>query len=506
MKGFKRDVILLGLIGGITACQPDPVPPLSPVQSMSVLTPFPTPMPMPLPTVIPTPIPLSFPLPPGAFPLPPFPRSTPTPLPTPWPSVPVGSTPVPERSGLLEDEPDEDFYGELFDYEAAEGYVYDDKQRPLEGVKIQVTINYPHFAFYAETLTRADGHYAFNGLPSGLIADVVASREGYIPRIRREVFKMNKSGWIDNRYDFGTSGSPLYSQFGIDWMGLTQLPEVSVVVPEHGDINVSPTAGFELHFPKPVQPRSVEENFEVTSLPRLPSGERQDSIRFNHDAFDTVWNAAHTHVRFVFKPSYQLPVSRDFNRTPSYRLTLRHQDGLLRASDGHIRAQQHFKLGDGNFQDEVVFVPQADTAAPRLEALKWNAQQQALSLMFSEPLHIRDLTREWGGGTASARHAPAAFAAYDVSAETAAQNYRLHVRQPGLPEQTFNWADLQGTAQLDPAVPTNTVVLLKSKRFAQWAHLFAAGNTLEIEVAETVQDPAGNSVDPAHRHLTQTLE
>lgn len=398
---------------------------------------------------------------------------------------------------------------------------YDEQGRPVEGALVRVSTMREDLPFERSAMTDAAGLASFSELWAGVQLVFTVSKPGYSSRRSTEVLKSNR-GSICNCYAFGLGPKPDYfDNYGVAFNALSRRPEVSRVVPERTSMLAVAGGPIILGFSRPMQAESVEDDIQIrvvtgshlsvddsVSFKGASDAEHHNGeLLFDRQAFDISWNADHTEMILRFRPGWQLPVDRDFTRTPIYRLSLDGGDGLIRSQDGFERSGAVFKLTEGDFETGYEFIPQADLTSPSLEsAVATRTGSQGLVLKFSEAMRIRTLAGLIGAGMKAANEAPAGFDEQGVSAQAAAENYKVTSKRNGrLILDHVSWASLAGRAGFDPDDPAFRTVRLDLGLTDDFDRLLQPGDEVTIEVAGTVRDPAGNHMDETRRRFSLVL-
>ena len=394
------------------------------------------------------------------------------------------------------------------------GFVFDDKNLPLKGVTITARSLNSSIDYQVSTTTSADGSYIFNNVPSGIQVEFIASFKGYTSRRRVEVVKSNSQGDREtNRYDFGTAGEKL-PKYGVDFNALSDKPEVIQVMPGRNASGIEPNTALVLTFSEPMDRNSVVRNFrvlaytseqftvddKVTLVGSSFIGSEEGDLIWDKTAFEARWNAEDTELTMRFKEEQMLPTDRDSDRVPDYQVSLTAFDGQLRDKAGTTRASTYFKLTDGNFEQTYKFSINTDEEKPRLAQLTASSAEglnttsgDTIKVRFSERMIHYTASKIIAGGMNG--HSPSAAGDFGLSGVVAAENYQVSVA--GAP--AFQWSDV-GSAVFDASDLTHKTVLLLPRDIS--AALFSSGDTLEVRVATTVLDPAGNSVDAGGASLS----
>ena len=425
------------------------------------------------------------------------------------PFVPIvmpSATPTPTSAPTPSWAPTEDVG--WMDRISCNGFVFDDQNLPLKGATITARSLSSSIYYQVSTTTSADGSYTFNNAPSGIQVEIIASRAGYTSRRRVEVFKSNKQGDLNaNRHDFGTAGGKL-PKYGVDFNALSDKPEVVQVMPGRNASGIDPDTTFVLTFSEPMDRNSVVRNFRI--LAYTPEqltvdnqmtwagssfiGSEVGDIVWDKAAFESRWNADDTELTMRFQEEQMLPTDRDSDRVPDYQVSLTALDGQVRDKAGTTRASTYFKLTDGNFEQTYKFSINTDEDKPRITQLMASSAEEGsttssgdtIKVRFSERMIHYTLSKTIAGGMNG--HSPSAAGDVGSTGVVAAENYEVSVA--GAP--AFQWSDV-GSAVFDASDPTDKTVLLLPRDIS--AALFSSGDTLDVRIASTVLDPAGNSLD-----------
>jgi len=486
----------------LAACSPaeTPTTPSSPLP-----TSVPSQEPVPEPTAEPTTAPTA------------MPTAVPTAVPTSVPSAEPTATPGPVSSLQPSTEDISTIEKTTFN-----GQINDDTSAPLDGVTV-VGRSLNSSVPYEETTTTAGGSYAFNNAPSGVQIEITATRAGYTTRRRVEVLKSNKQGDPKaNKYDFGPGG---VDHNGTINNGLSDLPEVTRVIPGRNASGVDPKTSFVVGFSEPMDKQSVEDTFAVrsynarrltvdngrttgntvegnatiatwdgTSGDALIKNSATGTQIWDKDAFTINWNSDATEVTFAFKEERLLPTDKDSNLVPDYRVSFANfnnpTDRLFKDSAGVSRNHHHFKLTDGPFEDSYKFAIRTDTAAPTISGITAQTDENqgtngdAVSVRFSERMIIYSRGVTIAGGmdmvAGSETKAPGAYPGTFVmgsstDANAVAKNYQVRIVESGaagVTKYAGTWGALGGRAVFDTNDVTHKTVLLLPPS--------AAGNDVNI--------------------------
>ena len=362
------------------------------------------------------------------------------------------------------------------------GKVFDDTNAPLDGVKVSAKSLNGNVNYTAETVS-AGGTYAFNNAPAGVQIEITAEKEGYTTRRRVEVLKSNKDGDPNaNRYDFGTDGSS--NSFGVDYQALSDKPEVVAVSPGRNGAGFDAATPFQITFSEPMDRRTVEDNFEVRAYTsERMSADTSGSLTltgsnslsavsgtrvWDKSAFLISWNNDDTEVTFSFRSDKKLPTDKDSDKTPDYQVDFERQDKNLKDKSGITRSSDYFKLTQGDFERSYKFSINTDEIDPALLSITANTAENSgvgttgdsIRVRFTEPMIHYTLGPVIAGGMGgNGAEAPAAN--NSITAEQAAQNYRVTVNRGGtLVYNNIPWSTLGGKAVFDANDPTYRTVLL----------------------------------------------
>ncbi len=382
------------------------------------------------------------------------------------------------------------------------GTVYGDTGQPLSGVQISAKSLNSAVPFAAQMTTGADGHYKFNIAPTDIQIEIVARKTGYTARNRVAVLQSNpqKSTSI-NQLDF--SGEALI---------LSDKPEVTMATPARNGSGVSPETSFVLKFSEPMDRATVQNSFALYSFKNSAltvangatvfSGSGDINIVagtpiWNKSAFNITWNSDDTEVTFAFKEGRRLPSDSYEAYLPDYRLVL---EGEIKDKSGVSRstAEKKFKLTDGDFEASYMFSIKSDQTAPSVLLINANAAENgntsgdAIKVRFSEPMRYNTLGPVIAGGMGGVISAAAA-AIGSLPTSGVANNYTISVTRLGTPIlDQVTWGSLGGSATFDVDDTTNQTVLLQPPTAG--TDLFRPGDLVNVNIANSVLDPAGNSI------------
>jgi hypothetical protein len=490
----------------LAACTPAETPTVpgtpsaSPSAPVATATPTPSETASPVATATPTPSETASPV------------ATPTPAETPAPGVtPTPSATLPPNSDDIS----------VVEKTTFNGKVYDDTNAPLDGVKVTAKSLNSSVTYSVET-TTAGGTYAFNNAPAGVQLEIIASRPGYTTRRRVEVLKSNKQGDPNaNRYDFGTTGGS--SDFGTEFNALSDRPEVVMVTPGRNASGISNTTSFVLKFSEPMDRQTVTDAFQIRAFGTNEELSVDDETTFmagtatdgllttsgdliwDKGAFNASWNSDDTEVTMTFKEERALPSDKDTDNVPDYSVSFKAGSAGLKDKSGISRNDKHFKLTDGRFENYYKFSISTDEDKPGVDSIVattaensgQNSDGDVIKVRFSERMIHYTLSGAVAGGI-SGNGTEAAGAVTDgsdtISGSEAANNYFVTITRDGIVQQNnIKWGVLTdgGQALFDTNDPTHKTVLLLPNGF----NAYIPGDNVEIRVATTVLDPAGNSVD-----------
>jgi len=334
----------------------------------------------------------------------------------------------------------------------------------------------------------------------------------------------------------GSSGSA----FSATYNALNELPEVTYVTPARNGSGVDPKTSFVLKFSEPMERKSVEDTFSIRSFntrkltvdrgnQRQVGGANtltgngtiallEGSPIYDKSAFQIAWNSDDTEVTFSFNEEFALPTDKDSNLVPDYRVafqSLRTGERTIRDKVGWPRPYQHFKLTDGDFEESYKFAIKTDEVKPSLSQLFVQSAEtggkygDAIAVRFSERMIHYTQAQIIAGGmddsetAQSWKQAPAGYPGNGgvSSAECAAENYHVSLTPAGYVFPLFEgaWSELGGGAYYDPGDPTGkTVLLIPPPGLA----LFRPGDLVKVTLADTILDPAGNSIDTSRNSKT----
>ncbi len=432
------------------------------------------------------------------------------------------------------------------------GKVYDDTNAPLDGVKVMAKSLNSSVDYEVET-TTAGGTFAFNNAPAGIQLEITASRPGYTTRRRVEVLKSNKQGDPDaNRYDFGTDDSG--NSFGTEFNALSDRPEVTNVTPGRNASGISRTTSFVLKFSEPMDRQTVVDAFEVRAFgarsevfevkieKRSISGEQlsvDSDVTFDNGsatdgrlvvngdliwdkgAFNASWNSDDTEVTMTFKEERALPSDTDTDNLPDYSVSFEAGEAGLKDKSGITRDEDHFKLTEGRFENYYKFSIDTDEQDPGIDSIVAttsensgaNSDGDVIKVRFSERMIHYTLSGAIAGGiSGNATEAAGAVQGRNGGSEAneAANNYFITITRDGnialdnefrkldveFRKENTPWGgqltNFQGRAVFDTNDPTHKTVLLLP---GAGNEVYLPGDNVEVRVATTVLDPAGNSVD-----------
>lgn len=399
------------------------------------------------------------------------------------------------------------------------GKVYSDLNVTLDEVKV-VARSLSSSIYYEAETTTTGGTYVFNNAPAGVQLEIIASYPGYTTRRRVEVINTNTENDA-NRFDFGTDNSGT-SSYGFNVNALSDKPEVILANPGRNSSSVNPSTRFVLQFSEPMDRQTVVDAFQV----RVFGTEKQLSVDneitfsaglgsnglltfsgdliWNKGAFNASWNDDDTEVILTFKEERTLPTDKTTNNTPDYAISFNAGVADIRDKSGVTRSGEHFKLTDGRFEDYYRFSLRTDEEKPGIDSILaataensgLNSDGDAIKVRFSKRMIHYTFSGPIAGGI-SGNASTAAAAVSDgndtVSAFAAANNYFITISRNGTPIQSdVAWSTLTGgLAVYDTNDPTHKTVLLLPNS----TDIYQPGDDVEVRVASTVLDPAGNSLD-----------
>jgi hypothetical protein len=502
-------------------------------------SPSPTATAIPAPQATATPAPETTPTPAPETTATPAPETTPTPTATLDPAATATPAPLPTAQDDIS----------VIEKTTFNGKVYDDTNAPLDGVKVTAKSLNGSVDYSVET-TTAGGTYAFNNAPAGVQLEIIASRPGYTTRRRVEVLKSNKQGDPNaNRYDFGTTGGEA-TDFGTEFNALSDRPEVVMVTPGRNASGINPTTSFVLKFSEPMDRQTVTDAFQIRAFGaqsedfritgRLVNGEQlsvdneptfdngfatdgqlvyEGDLIWDKGAFNTSWNSDDTEVTLTFKEERALPTDKDTDNLPDYSVSFQAGEAGIKDKSGITRDEKHFKLTDGRFENYYKFSITTDEDKPGVDSIVattaensgQNSDGDVIKVRFSERMIHYTLSGAVAGGI-SGNGTEAAAAVTDgndtVDANVAANNYFVTITRDGNVEvNNVAWGgsvtNFGGRAVYDTNDPTHkTILLLPGTNNPigrpiepSTVDVYRPGDNVEIRVATTVLDPAGNSVD-----------
>jgi hypothetical protein len=503
-KFLRGSLLAATTLSMLAACGPAPTDPTTPEPSATA-TPAPEATATPAPEATATPAPEATATP--------VPEATATPAPTATPDPNATATPAPLPTAQ------DDI--SVVEKTTFNGKVYDDTNAPLDGVKVTAKSLNSSVTYEVET-TTAGGTYAFNNAPAGVQLEIIASRPGYTTRRRVEVLKSNKQGDPNaNRYDFGTTGGS--SDFGTEFNALSDRPEVTMVTPGRNASGISNTTSFVLKFSEPMDRQTVTDAFQIRAFGTNEELSVDDETTFmagtatdgllttsgdliwDKGAFNASWNSDDTEVTMTFKEERALPSDKDTDNVPDYSVSFKAGSAGLKDKSGISRNDKHFKLTDGRFENYYKFSISTDEDKPGVDSIVattaensgQNSDGDVIKVRFSERMIHYTLSGAVAGGI-SGNGTEAAGAVTDgsdtISGSEAANNYFVTITRDGIVQQNnIKWGVLTdgGQALFDTNDPTHKTVLLLPNGF----NAYIPGDNVEIRVATTVLDPAGNSVD-----------
>lgn len=313
---------------------------------------------------------------------------------------------------------------------------------------------------------------------------------------------------------------------------ISDQPEIMAVTPGRNASGVDPKSSIVLKFSEPMDKKTVEDTFTVraynarqlsvdganTFTGNSLLNTIENPLVWDKNAFNLSWNCDDTEVTFAFKPGHWLPTDKDTDKIPDYQVVFNDTQGkngsLLKDKSGIGRANRHFKLTDGPFEESFKFAIKADETPPDvLKVIAETAESggfygDSLQVVFSESMIVYTKSRIIAGGladriglaervglVAAEKMAPAGHpeATQKATAREAARNYTVVLTPPGALAPTYQgtWYELGGSAYYDPNDASHSTVLLIGPGQAD---LFQPGTQIQVKVAPTVVDPAGNPV------------
>lgn len=380
------------------------------------------------------------------------------------------------------------------------GRVFDEENRPLDQVLVRARSLNSSVPFEV-SLKTVNGFYAFNQTPQGVQIEITASKAGYATRKRTEVPPSYKYGWKGNRFDFG-SAAPEDLRFSRPFETLSPRPEIIAVSPRRHAKDNPPNPVFRFQFSEPVDPASVERNFAIRSSQLILEGPLITDFTSNPQVwgaadFHSSWNADQTEVTFTFLPDRRLPAAHDVAKH-FYQVGFEADDGRLLDQEGTSRKGPWLNLVEFVFERAYSFTVKPDQVSPRLVDLNVLDTSGRMALHFDEPMQLLTQSGTVASGEPDNHTTAPAAIPEKVSPEAAAENYRFSLFREGaaLYEQV-RWSALGGTARIN-ANDTRQILL-------EGVNLdLRAGDRLEIDASEHLQDPDGNIIQPAFRHI-QTI-
>jgi hypothetical protein len=293
------------------------------------------------------------------------------------------------------------------------GKIHDDTGAPLDGVTVtakSLNASVP----YEATTTSAGGAYAFNNGPAGVQVEIRATKAGFTKRRRVEVLKSNKQGDPNaNKYDFGSSAG------GALDTALSDKPEVETATPTREASGVDPKTSFVFKFSEPVDRKSVEDAFSVSSFSdakfSVDGGLTDPNITFrgsknistitnstfvwDKNAFTITWNSTDDEVTFAFKEEKRLPADKDAANTPQYQIGFANNGNNALAAGQRLkdkalveRTNNYFKMTDGFPEETYKIAVNTDTVRPEVASLSPQTVENnslngdAIRVIYSEPM------------------------------------------------------------------------------------------------------------------------
>jgi len=409
------------------------------------------------------------------------------------------------------------------------GTVFDEQNRPLDDVKIRLRSLNSSTPFFDET-TTIKGKYAFPCSISGIQMEITASKPGYASRKRVEVQKSNKGEPNANRYDFGFE-TPLGSNFSAPYFALSDKPEIIQAFPARNSKDLAPNTAIKLTFSEPMDRASVENNFTIRAYQAQKfSVDQRDSKAtflgpgrladyrggtpiYDSSAFELTWNADDSEVTFKFKHQQSLPTDKNIEQIPSYSLAFDNfatQQRAFKDRNGVERKEKHFKLTDGDFEEAYKFSVAPDSTPPELvsvQLLNSPEKPPLLALTYSESMLIPALAAPIAGGMGDSQfareQAPAGYPGSGAGAIQASHNYFVKVNRQKETLFSGTWGSLGGQSQYAAWDHSYKTVLLLPGPYWQPLH---SGDQIELIVAQTVSDPAGNAISPKHNRASVQIQ
>ncbi len=256
------------------------------------------------------------------------------------------------------------------------GKVFNNANMPVDGATITARSLNDSVPFEAET-TTAGGTFAFNNAPAGVQIEIVLSQPGFAPRRRVEVLKSNKQGDPNaNRYDFGNDGST-GGNFGVGFNAASDKPEVIRLSPGRNTVVDTNNPPIVITFSEPMDKASVESNIALCINTSIQDSSNAEIV-YTADDFNISWNSDESEVTLILKPGKTLNPDED------YHVGFKAGDRQIKDKSGVARGEGHFKLTDGNHEDNVRFstVNQFQTQNFRV--------QQANFQPLPPPTRVRD--------------------------------------------------------------------------------------------------------------------
>jgi hypothetical protein len=422
------------------------------------------------------------------------------------------------------------------------GKVFDDLNIPLSGTTITAKSLNSSIPFEATT-TTVSGNYVFSSAPVGVQIEIVASKPGFTTRRRVEVLSTNPQGLNSvNRFDFGTDGAPDSNGLAIN--ALSDKPEVIAVTPGRNSSGVDPKTSFVLKFSEPMDRDRVEDAFSIyvfkdallsihtgpgfASFERLGGGGYLNSMQFysssiiwDESDFNASWNNDDTEVTFTFADEKLLPTDKQSNRLPEYMITFAAGGSARVIGDksGILRNNNWFKLTEGSFENFSKFAIRTDNISPTLSSITATSKENgslhgdAIRVRFSERMLIDTKAGDIGASNTLQLNV-------DQSLNPLNPNLYMITVNPSGANTLFNWGTLtsggatavNGQVVFDADDLTRKSVLLIPDTNGRGGssvdhtipsnNIFNPADVVQVNVANTIVDPAGNTMDAANTQRT----
>lgn len=354
------------------------------------------------------------------------------------------------------------------------GTVYDENGSPLGNITVRARSLNSSVAFEA-SVTTVNGLYSINQAPAGVQLEFIAMRSGFTTRRSVNLLQTNM-----NQLNFN----------GI--LALSDKPEIISANPARNASGLAASTGFVFTFSEPMNRSSVENNFVVQANSNSSFAVAGNSVFspgntvWDISDFNTSWNPDHTELTLSFNNGKQLPA--DKTNTMSYRISFKNE---IQDNGGMSRSQKFFKLTSGEAEDSYSFSIRTDDVKPGLSSISALTSENgslggdSLKVKLNEAMLVSTKSADLVGGlNGDTSQSPLSASNYFITVTRSGETIANHI----------SWAELGGRVVFDSDDPSRrTLLLLPSSGNAD---IFTPGDVVKLDMASSVVDPAGNTMNP----------